>query len=95
MRRVQLRHALRPFQSVLGPLIRGDPQKAFETPILSAFGAVAERIASRHPDVNKIGLLATSCTISGGKFEARLLQSGINTMTPGAEDQEKVKDAIY
>ncbi len=70
-------------------------QKALEAPILSAFGAVADRIENRHPDVKRVGLLATSGTIIGGKFEARLLQSGVKTMAPGPENQQKVMDAIY
>ncbi|MCP4691149.1 MAG: aspartate/glutamate racemase family protein, partial [Desulfobacterales bacterium] len=65
-----------------------DLQKALGAPILSVFAAVAERIVTRHPDVKRVGLLATSGTISGGKFEARLMQNGIITMAPDSENQQ-------
>jgi len=64
-------------------------------PILSIVQAVAEHIKTSHPDMKKIGLLATSGTIQGGFFQEKLSRAGLETLTPGADDQLLVMSAIY
>jgi len=64
-------------------------------PILSAFDEIATLITQNHPDIKEVGLLATRGTIQAGLFQKRLLDSGINTVVPEPEDQERVMSTIY
>jgi aspartate racemase len=72
-----------------------DLQPVTGVPILSAFDAVADHISHRYPRVEKVGLLSTIGTITGGKLEARLMRNGIRTIIPDAAGQQQVMDAIY
>ena len=64
-------------------------------PILSAFDATAGYIRENHPEIKKVGLLATTGTIESGKFAARLAAHGLETLTPSREIREEVMTAIY
>jgi aspartate racemase len=64
-------------------------------PILSILDAVAEGMEAAHPEARRVGLLATSGTIEGGLFQKRLGRSGIESITPDPEDQQRVMSAIY
>ncbi|MBW1980120.1 MAG: amino acid racemase [Deltaproteobacteria bacterium] len=70
-------------------------QEQTTLPILSIFDMVAEAIATQHPGVKKVGLLATSGTIQGRAFQKRLSESDIETITCEAADQNLVMQAIY
>jgi aspartate racemase len=70
-------------------------QSQINLPILSIFDAVAETIEEGHPNLKKIGLMATSGTISGKLFQKRLADSGIETVVPDDEDQARIMAAIY
>jgi aspartate racemase len=63
-------------------------------PILSAFEATAKAVGS-HQGLTKVGLLATSGTVQGGRFARVLAEHGIQTMLPDEEHQAKVMQAIY
>ena len=70
-------------------------QSQINLPILSIFDAVAETIAEYHPNLKKVGLMATSGTVSGGLFQKRLADSGIETVIPDDKAQSRVMAAIY
>lgn len=64
-------------------------------PILSLVDAVAEELERQQPVPAAVGLLATTGTIHGGKFQERLLKSGIATLVPDGDDQKRVMSVIY
>jgi len=70
-------------------------QSQINLPILSIFDAVAETIAEDHPNLKKVGLMATSGTVSGGLFQKRLADSGIETSIPDDKAQARIMAAIY
>jgi aspartate racemase len=70
-------------------------QEQINLPILSMFDAVAERIEQGHPRIGTVGLLATTGTISGGRFQQRLSASGIRTVVPNDELQRRVMTCIH
>jgi len=64
-------------------------------PILSMFDVAAEHIRLHYAHIRKIGMLATTGTLQGGRFRERLQESGIETLTPAGPDQERVMVSIY
>lgn len=64
-------------------------------PILSLFDAVAEELERQQPVPAAVGLLATTGTIHGGRFQERLQKRGIDTLVPGLDDQKRVMSVIY
>jgi aspartate racemase len=56
---------------------------------------VAQAIKDKHPDIKKIGLMATNGTVQSGIFQKRLAQENIETMVCDASTQEQVMQAIY
>jgi aspartate racemase len=70
-------------------------QRQVALPILSMLEVSAGHIRRRHPDVRKIGLLATSGTLQAGGFAEALVRHGIETVAPEGADQERVMAAIY
>ena len=64
-------------------------------PVLSIFDAVAEHIASAHPQVKTVGLLGTTGTVRGGLFQKRLDAAGIQTLVPDEAMQARIMAAIY
>ncbi len=70
-------------------------QRESGLPIISMLDVTAEHIRKRHPNIHKVGMLATTGTLQGGRFRERLQQAGIETITPAGPDQERVMMAIY
>ncbi len=64
-------------------------------PILSIFDVMADHISQNHPNVSQVGLLATTGTVQGGRFQERFDRAGIRTLVPGTEDQLLIMSAIY
>ena len=64
-------------------------------PILSIYDAVADSISVNYPDINTVGLMGTSGTISGGLFQKRLTAANCKTIVPDDTRQAKVMAAIY
>ena len=64
-------------------------------PILSIFDAVTEAISSEHADIEIVGLLGTTGTISSSLFQKRLAVAGLTTLVPGEVRQSRVMAAIY
>jgi aspartate racemase len=70
-------------------------QAQLTLPILSLFEAVAEDLERRQPVPTAVGLLATTGTIRGGKFQERIQKSGIVSLVPDLDDQKRVMSVIY
>ncbi|HVO84558.1 MAG TPA: amino acid racemase [Syntrophobacteria bacterium] len=70
-------------------------QAQLALPILSLFDAVAEEVERQQPVPATVGLLATTGTIHGAKFQERLQKSGMDTLVPGLDDQKRVMSVIY
>jgi len=64
-------------------------------PILSIFDETADYLTRNFPDLNTVGLLASTGTVRGGRFQKRLLQSGVTIVVPEPDDQQKVVSIIY
>lgn len=64
-------------------------------PILSIFQATAQEIARAFPWATQVGLMGTTGTIRGGRFQAVLEGAGLQVLVPDGEGQEKVMNAIY
>ena len=65
-------------------------------PVLSIIDEVAEEIQKRLPGAQQVGLIATTGTIKGGRFQDRLREVGVEVFVPPPEDQEDlVMATIY
>lgn len=71
-------------------------QKAVSIPILHMIKETAIYVKNKHPDLKRIGLLATTGTIKAGLFQKEFEPLGIKTILPSSEIQEAlVMEAIY
>jgi len=70
-------------------------QENVELPIISIVDAVIEHIHNHHPQLKKIGLLATSVTIKSRIFQNSLTASGIETVVCSEKVQQRVIAAIH
>ena len=70
-------------------------QKKSNLPIISIVDAVSESIARDYPEIKVVGLMATTGTVKGEKFQTRLAKDGITTMIPDEHNQSKIMEAIY
>jgi aspartate racemase len=70
-------------------------QQQSPLPILSIIDATAETIARHHPDIDVVGLMATTGTVKGEKFQTRLAEDGITTVVPDEHIQSRIMAAIY
>ncbi len=71
-------------------------QGAVRVPILHIVGETAAALASEHPNVRRLGLLATSGTLKGRLFETQFEPRGLAVLTPDPEVQSGlVMQAIY
>ena len=64
-------------------------------PILSIIDATAETIARDYPEIKVVGLMASTGTVKGEKFQTRLAKDGITTVVPDKDNQSKIMAAIY
>jgi len=64
-------------------------------PLLSMFDATVAHIRERHPEIKTLGLLATSGTLTSGRFAAVLRRAGLDPLTPDPGDQGRIMAAIY
>jgi aspartate racemase len=70
-------------------------QREAGLPILSMFEVTAGHIRQHHPHIRRVGMLATTGTLQGGRFREKLELAGIETLTPAEADQKRVMAAIY
>lgn len=68
-------------------------QDSTQVPILNMVSETASYISDTYPDIEKIGLLATTGTLKSGLYHEALEE--IEVITPDEESQEKVMNAIY
>ena len=64
-------------------------------PLLSILDAAAEQVRQEHPGLRRVGLLATTGTVTAGLFQRRLAESGLDVIVPEAQDQARLMTAIY
>jgi len=65
-------------------------------PVISIIDEVAEEIEKRLPDIQRIGLIATTGTVKASLFQDRLRGIGVEVLVPPPKDQENlVMSAIY
>jgi len=71
-------------------------EEATVIPVISIIDEVADEIEKRLPDIQRIGLIATTGTVKAGLFQDRLRGIGVEVLTPLPKDQENlVMSAIY
>ncbi|MBW2076607.1 MAG: amino acid racemase [Deltaproteobacteria bacterium] len=71
-------------------------RRAISIPVISIIDEVAAEIQRSLPEINRIGLIATTGTIRSGLFQERLSEVGVEVLVPSEETQEKlVMSAIY
>jgi aspartate racemase len=64
--------------------------------IVHMIEAVAKTLRSKHSDIHKVGLLATSGTIDTGLYQGVLEEAGLEVLIPDPDDQaELVMRGIY
>jgi len=66
-----------------------------DLPILSIFDETANYLIRNFSDLKTVGLLASTGTVRGGRFQKRLLESGIMVVVPEPDDRQKVVSIIY
>ena len=64
-------------------------------PIINIVEETAAYVSRRNPEIKKIGLLATSGTVSTGIFHRAFEAAGISVLAPDSSGQARVMDAIY
>ena len=70
-------------------------QEQSNLPILSIVDAVSETIVRDYPEIKVVGLMATTGTVKGDKFQKRLAECGITTIVPSELVQARIMEAIY
>ncbi len=71
-------------------------QQAVNIPVLNMIRETVAEVASKYPNAKKVGLLATTGTISTGLYEKEFAARGIEVVIPDPEIEENcVMKAIY
>jgi len=71
-------------------------QAAISIPIIHMIREAAVETKARHPDAQRIGLLATSGTIESKLYEKELHENGLQVIVPDSEVQnDKVMKAVF
>jgi len=68
-------------------------QESIDIPVIDMIEETAKYIKSNHPDVRKVGLLATTGTIDSGIYERKMGLYGIEVILP--KDESIVMEAIF
>jgi aspartate racemase len=64
-------------------------------PLVSMLEVMADHVRGDHPDVKRVGLLATTGTVRSGAFAQALGRIEVEVIVPASEDQLAVMTAIY
>jgi aspartate racemase len=64
-------------------------------PFVDLLDEARKYIRASIPGVRKIGLIATTGTVSSGTVREAFAGSGIEVTVPGSDEQEKVMEAVY
>jgi aspartate racemase len=71
-------------------------REAVAVPVVSIIDEVAGAIENLLPDMERIGLIATTGTVRAGLFQDRLSKAGIEVLVPNPDDQENlIMSAIF
>ena len=71
-------------------------QRAVRVPILHIIGETVTALTADHPEIHRLGLLATSGTLQSRMFESHFEPRGIGVLTPDPDVQSSlVMEAIY
>jgi aspartate racemase len=70
-------------------------QPKVKTPIISMPGETVAFIAREHPDVNRIGLIATNGTVKSRIYHTALESEKYSIVTPDADHQAMTMEVIY
>ncbi len=66
-----------------------------DVPVLHMMEEVTRYLREDHPEVGRVGLLATTGTVTLGLYQQSLEEGGVEVLVPSDEDQARVMDAIY
>jgi aspartate racemase len=72
-----------------------DLRERTKLPVFSIFDIVAEHIVENHSGLHTLGLLGTTGTVQGGRFQERLSRAGRQTLLAEPGDQLLIMSAIY
>lgn len=72
-----------------------DAAAAVSVPFISIIDATVESIREEHPDVSRVGLLATDACLASGVYQRALADAGLELLLPGAEDQRRTMELIF
>jgi len=70
-------------------------QSQLDIPIMNMLTVTVKHIREAFPFINKVGLLATSGTVSSGVYKRALEDHGLQEVTPSPALQARVMNAIY
>ncbi len=70
-------------------------QKHLTAPIVNMLTETVAHIRAAHPDVQRVGLLATNGTVESGVYQEIIEDAGLTLITPDAPMQAQVMEAIY
>ncbi len=73
----------------------GDIAAAVSVPVLHIMEQTARAITSAHPEVRKVGILASTGTLNAGLYRRALEAVGLTELCPPPDVQEDVMAAIY
>ncbi|MFP4201033.1 MAG: aspartate/glutamate racemase family protein [Clostridia bacterium] len=69
--------------------------ESVDVPVLHMMEEVARFFETRHPEIRRVGLLATTGTVKIGLYQEALSENGIEVLVPNERDQESVMEGIY
>lgn len=64
-------------------------------PVLDMIGLTSEFVGKSHPEVKRVGLIATDGTLSSGIYHVSFEGQGVDVLTPEEGLQREVMEAIY
>jgi aspartate racemase len=70
-------------------------QSELDIPIMNMLTVTVKHISEAFPSLRKVGLLATSGTVSSGVYRRALEDYGLQELVPSAQTQARVMNAIY
>jgi aspartate racemase len=70
-------------------------QSELDIPIMNMLTVTVKHIRETFPELQKVGLLATSGTVSSGVYRRALEDHGLQEVVPSANIQARVMNAIY
>jgi aspartate racemase len=70
-------------------------QSELDIPIMNMLTVTVKHISEAFPSLRKVGLLATSGTVSSGVYRRALEDHGLEELVPSPQTQARVMNAIY